>query len=488
MSVVPALYAAHLSHVWYHSDPAAGSVMLCLRSRNWTLSPPPTWKAMWQCISHAPGIVSFLQNSRSVQDENGIHTWVISRIRKHQPAPTRQLRDITSRRVIEDELVEVVSHTKRASTLTQDICIMAVKVNRVRDGRRTSGLLNDPIRPRRRRGRRNLHDIVRCGRIGILRHDFESRVPGVNDHGRAVDGPENEVVLHGDGTESYGKRLGLRSEGGAGHCLYDFGGCDGIDAGSGWVRGCEACWICERCALVGKDGKTTLVGTRLAYAVGVGAEPVIACSLVCSKDNIVALTNADGEVRSGVWIDGHKVGGNDLERVTVEVDSQACVDRGVDQAKPIFLAALDCHFVVCARSTCALGSAVDQDIVRWWWPATGLAVDECLTSCLENCLVVPIAHRHDAKIHVVVGGSWSVDLHRTDDAITVLMGEMTVIPCGAVLGGLELIGLDVARSQRTFRNAVCTVLGVGIQHTKPMPVDRCTVMLKHIADWRKWYD
>jgi hypothetical protein len=56
-----------------------------------------------------------------------------------------------------------------------------------------------------------------------------------------------------------------------------------------------------------------------------------------------------------------------------------------------------------------------------------------------------------------------------------------VVPSSAVFCGLELVGLDIARCQSTFGNAVCTVLDVRVQHAKAMPVNRRAVSLKHIA-------
>ena len=59
---------------------------------------------------------------------------------------------------------------------------------------------------------------------------------------------------------------------------------------------------------------------------------------------------------------------------------------------------------------------------------------------------------------------------------------MAVVPVSAVLCCLEFVGLDVAWSERTFRDAVDSILSIGTKLTKPVPVHRCTIAIKRVLD------
>lgn len=168
--------------------------------------------------------------------------------------------------------------------------------------------------------------------------------------------------------------------------------------------------------------------------------------------------------------------------MTIEIDTKIGVDRGVDQAKTVPLAGLDSDLGPRTTSRCILSCAVDQDVVTEWRTLTDLCVDESTFSRLEGCDVIPISHRQDSEIFIVVRSGWSVDLDCSDDAITVLVRKVAVVPAGAVFSGLEFVRLHVTGSEGAFGDTIGTVLDVLVKHADTVPVDRCAVMLEQVAD------
>ena len=57
-----------------------------------------------------------------------------------------------------------------------------------------------------------------------------------------------------------------------------------------------------------------------------------------------------------------------------------------------------------------------------------------------------------------------------------------MIPRGAIFRSLELVRLDIARGEGTLGDAVDAVLDVLVQHAEAVPMDRSTVVLKHVAN------
>ena len=58
------------------------------------------------------------------------------------------------------------------------------------------------------------------------------------------------------------------------------------------------------------------------------------------------LTNANYNVVGRIWVDRHKVRRDDCQIMIVNGKYKRCVDRGVDQAKKVFLALLQVQYVM----------------------------------------------------------------------------------------------------------------------------------------------
>ncbi|KAG9954559.1 putative multicopper oxidase, type 1, partial [Aureobasidium melanogenum] len=150
-----------------------------------------------------------------------------------------------------------------------------------------------------------------------------------------------------------------------------------------------------------------------------GAEEVVARSLVGSEDNIVALTNGNQDpILVSQRLGGNEVSSNDSEVVAIKLDTDGIIDRGVDQTQAMSLARGKGHLSIRsgARGTHAL--AIDKDVITVWWRRIGLKVVESdvVDSGCET--VVPIADRQRTKINVIVGGSGTVDDNRASNTHT----------------------------------------------------------------------
>lgn len=175
----------------------------------------------------------------------------------------------------------------------------------------------------------------------------------------------------------------------------------------------------------------------LASSVDLSTEPVVGSGLVSVDDNIVTLADTNGEPLSREGLRGNVVRADDLHRMVVERDLDVVVDGHIDQSKEVLLALGDGDVVVLSTTLCVLVGAVDQDVVSRWRAVLALKVDERVGGNLESSLVVPIRELVDTKIDVIVGRSRSVEEHRANNTVTVLVGEVRVVPRSTELSGLE---------------------------------------------------
>ena len=146
---------------------------------------------------------------------------------------------------------------------------------------------------------------------------------------------------------------------------------------------------------------------------------------------------------------GNKVVGNDLESVAIKVHTEGCINSGVDNAQAMFLPGSEGDFIVSPTALGILVRAVDQDIVTSRWCATQATIESTGTG-LECCDIIPILEGISAKVDVVIGGCRAVNLYRSNDAISVLIGKVRVVPRRSVFRSLKLINLAVARSESAY--------------------------------------
>jgi hypothetical protein len=168
----------------------------------------------------------------------------------------------------------------------------------------------------------------------------------------------------------------------------------------------------------------------LAIAISISSEPIVTSSGLVSGDNdIVALsysmlatvrgraehvlTNANLEIVGSIWDDRHKVVGDDLERVTVEGNTESSVNSRVDDSEAVLLSGRKCNSVVGAAALCVLVGSVNQDVVTSRRCSTKSEV-EGTSSSLEGRNVIPILQNIGTEVDIVISSSRTVDLQGTD--------------------------------------------------------------------------
>ena len=161
------------------------------------------------------------------------------------------------------------------------------------------------------------------------------------------------------------------------------------------------------------------------------------------------MPNTDLKIISIVRNHGNKVVGNDLESVTIKVYAEGCINSSVDDAQTMFLPGSEGNFIVRPTALGILVRTVDQDVITSWWCATQATIESTGTG-LECCDIIPILEGISAKVDVVIGGCRAVNLYRSNDAISVLIRKMRVVPRRTVFRSLKLINLAIARSERAY--------------------------------------
>ena len=191
-------------------------------------------------------------------------------------------------------------------------------------------------------------------------------------------------------------------------CAHCDGGLEGGVCGAG-------------CAVVVEDRADGFAGSGdliAATAAGGDAEPVVVDGLVGGDDYIVSLTDLQGQLVCDVGLDGHEVGGEDCEWVAVHGDTEGAVYGRVDEADAVLLSFYYIDPGVFPVVVCGVDvGAVDEDVVRRG--GSTLRVLSNLVQC-ESGYVVPVSDGESTEVDVIVGSSWSIDDHGTNNTVTIL--------------------------------------------------------------------
>ena len=277
----------------------------------------------------------------------------------------------------------------------------------------------------------------------------------------------------------------LRGEAGAVYWdCYDWGeGAEGfvdalrVDDGDGTIGGREA----GRCATVADYGvRCPCASVEIAATCwrNEGAEVVVGCWLIGGHHNIISLSDGDGELFGLVGNDGHKISGDDSEGVSIKLHLEVIVDTIVDDAHEMFLAGLELERCSCASRSIWLDVLAVDQVIGGSWRSESLSE---LIRLKDGQRGVPVADHDGAQIDVIVGRGRSVDNHRTQDTGTVLGGEVCVIPCCAILSGLETVCLSLTRCNRTLSDTRHAIFRIGIQLSEAVPVDASAIGLEVVV-------
>ena len=193
-------------------------------------------------------------------------------------------------------------------------------------------MLDDPKVP----GARILsgQDVVGFRVVGVAVHEvLESGLVPLDVHAGLIEGPDEDGVAAGD-DDGFGdvdcEGVDVGEEGVLGHSLFPVRRqvC-GLET-TAWCGVCRAGWSGGIDRVVGPDRAGVVEDVAQAAGGDVGAEPVVAFGLVGVDDDVVALADGEEDGFSGVGDDGDEVGGDDLEFVAVEGDTNRGVDRDID--------------------------------------------------------------------------------------------------------------------------------------------------------------
>lgn len=136
------------------------------------------------------------------------------------------------------------------------------------------------------------------------------------------------------------------------------------------------------------------------------------------------------------------------------------IGRGVDETELVLLAILKSGELKAlpaadAGGVSAVGTVknicpVDETVLGSWRTA-GLRD----VPFRESRGVVPVSEHHGTEVLIVVGGGGPVNNDRAGDTLSVLKGEVRVIPGGTVLSGGPFVGKAIGGS-----NWACGVLDI----------------------------
>lgn len=368
-----------------------------------------------QAQSHVPGDMTVHEPGAGVVRDEG----------QHEVPAGGEHGDITARRVL---VIECLAVVEDARARTEDVEVVAVQVDRMREGRCDGwDRLDDPIRPGVRLRQRDQIRVRRVRRVPGQRV-LQRRLVPFNRHGREIEIPLEQrllrLVLHdrkahvhdtrlGDGIIAWHVQLHVWHELGVGVAAV------GSDRS---IRACRVRWKTRGVgAAVAKHGQGVFVQIVGAAGLRHDVKPVVRDGLVGVDDDVVTFSNTKEQRLGDERFYGHEIGGDDGEIVPVKADFEVVVGRRIDEPQPVFLPLGDgCAAVFTRCAVQGYVGAVDQDIVARWRtsrkPSRGDQGRE------RECRgMVPIRDRIRSKINVVVGRCRTVDDDGSHDTVRVLV-------------------------------------------------------------------
>lgn len=209
-----------------------------------------------------------------------------------EPAAGGQDGAVATRGVVEVELGGRGRRVEDARAVAEDVEVVPVQMHGV--GNRNLGarcLLDDPVGPNA--GSWQLDQVVRMRVACVLVHDVLNRwLLPVDVDCCHVDTPEHNVLLvggHVRDSQVHAQVLDLAHEGCARDDVGDDRRRERLFTSARLSRAC-ARRVARRCSLVLEDGLAVEGAGSVAAWGRVGVEPVVACGLVGSDDDVVALS------------------------------------------------------------------------------------------------------------------------------------------------------------------------------------------------------
>lgn len=101
---------------------------------------------------------------------------------------------------------------------------------------------------------------------------------------------------------------------------------------------------------------------------------------------------------------------------------------------------------------------------------------------MKCAVVTPIGHEEWLDGLVIILAARAMNSQRTCKSVCVLKTVMAMVPGRSVLCSMELVCEIMPRGNWALGDTVHTIHGHVIEHTDPMPVNRCTVIFEIIND------
>lgn len=130
-----------------------------------------------------------------------------------------------------------------------------------------------------------------------------------------------------------------------------------------------------------------------------------------------------------------------------------------------------------SSSIWTLVSAVYETIVGIWWRS--FSVNK---RSLVHGSIIMICDRQSTKIVIIIHCRGTLNNDRTEDSITILIGEVAVIPTCSVLSSTEKVHSALTRSNWTFGDSIDTIFSGCMPLTETMPMHTRSVVLHAILD------
>jgi hypothetical protein len=299
---------------------------------------------------------------------------------------------------------------------------LPVQMNRVRERGVLLAHLNEPVGPSTLV--RDLNDGVGVGVANVVLEDvLKGRFVPVDHHSSGVQMPKGNILAVCGKTGSNASAEGLDLGGPLGlvDCLSPVGNGDKLTTAVG-RRSFVAIGRLSGCdTRVSEQGATVVVVTTEAVGSCLSTEEVVARSLVGGEDDIVSLANGKQDpVLSGQGLDGNEISRDDGEVVSIKLNTNGIVDRGVDQSQAVFLALGKSHLGVRSGTCLVLSQTVHENVVTVWWRCVELKILQCDLVDVVRKTIVPIADGESAKIDIVVRSGRAVDDNSASNTHTIL--------------------------------------------------------------------
>lgn len=215
----------------------------------------------------------------------------------------------------------------------------------------------------------------------------------------------------------------------------------------------------------------------------VETQEVVTNFLIGLDNNLIALSDVDGQDCGLIRLDRNKVSSNDSKLVSINVELVCGLDGTVEKLEQILLARNELSGnSVASAGDVTLCQGIDVHTIDQTAVHGTNTSDLSIVVHVVDRDVRPIVDDEVTSIHIEVSRFGTINVHGTEETFVCLKSQVTVVPGESVALSDPLVGHCLSGSQSALSNTNNTIHLVGVILSDAVPVNGSSIASHGVCD------